>query len=195
MKRTHTLFLEKSIRPVGFCRCSYVILSRRAFSLVEVVIALSIVSFALIAILGILPLGIASLRDSNTDTTTSLVLPQVRGLILGEEHRAGQDFGPYYFDVSASFIGEETIPSDPNDKRTSYYRVDISMQQPKNQLNNSDLLACVAEISWPTDASGNVPKNAAGKAKNSQVHSFFMTPLTGTGWKNLDPQFEPKIEL
>jgi uncharacterized protein (TIGR02598 family) len=204
MKRTLSLFSQNSIRPAGFCQSTQAINTRLGFSLVEVVISLSIVSFALIAILGILPLGIASLRDSNTDTTTSLVLPQVRGLILGEDHSAGQTFGPYYFDASSSYIGIKTKPDDPNDNRTAYYRVDLLIDQPTaplrgKELVNSDVLVCVAEITWPADISGNVPQDSNGNARNSQIFSFFVTPLTGTGWQSLGSAptstFMPKVEL
>ncbi len=46
---------------------------RRAFSLIEVVLALGIVSFALVAILGLMSVGLDSSRDSIDDTAVALL--------------------------------------------------------------------------------------------------------------------------
>jgi uncharacterized protein (TIGR02598 family) len=48
-----------------------------AFSLVEVVLALGIISFAFIALLGMLPVGLKSLKSSQNDTITTLIVQKV----------------------------------------------------------------------------------------------------------------------
>jgi type II secretory pathway pseudopilin PulG len=51
--------------------------SRGAFSLVEVVLALGIVSFAVLLILGLLPIGLQSTRDSLDETEALNVISQI----------------------------------------------------------------------------------------------------------------------
>ena len=50
----------------------------RAFSLVEVVIALGVTSFVLLALLGTLPTGIKSVQDSMSDSAQANILQQIR---------------------------------------------------------------------------------------------------------------------
>lgn len=77
--------------------------SYRGFSLVEVVIALGIIAFALVAILGMFPVAIGASRDSRTDTRAAgiarLIYGQLRGqppdrasLTLNTNPAAGQAF-------------------------------------------------------------------------------------------------------
>jgi uncharacterized protein (TIGR02598 family) len=50
----------------------------RAFSLVEVVLALGVTSFVLMALLGTLPAGVKSVKDSMNDSARANILQQVR---------------------------------------------------------------------------------------------------------------------
>ena len=52
--------------------------SRRAFSLVEVVIALGVTSFAVLALIGTLPTGIKSVQDSSNESARANILQQIR---------------------------------------------------------------------------------------------------------------------
>jgi type II secretory pathway pseudopilin PulG len=47
--------------------------SENAFSLIEVVMALGIISFALVAILGLMPVGVQSAMDSQRETQVALI--------------------------------------------------------------------------------------------------------------------------
>src|SRR5450631_839993 len=53
--------------------------NRRAFSLVEVVIAIGIVGFAVLAIIGTLPIGLKSAQNAETMQATSNIANQLRG--------------------------------------------------------------------------------------------------------------------
>jgi type II secretory pathway pseudopilin PulG len=188
MKRTLTLLSQNSIRPAGVCQSAQAIKTRLGFSLVEVVISLSIVSFALIAILGLLPVGLNALKESATQTTTSLLLPQIRQILVGEEHAPKAFANPYYFDVSSKYLGQ-------NPSSESYFRVEMKLGKPTDVPTDTNLLVAVAFISWPTDEIGEVPTDQNGDPVNSQIFSFYVTPMTGKGWQILDPTFKPKIEL
>ena len=50
-----------------------------AFTLIEVVMAMAVVSFALLAITGLLPVGLQTMRDSQNDQALGTIANQVRG--------------------------------------------------------------------------------------------------------------------
>lgn len=149
------------------------------FSLVEVVIALGIVSFALIAIVGLIPVGLSSLKDSVTDTTVSLLVTNVREAIVGQPFKAGP-LPALYYDASARFLGQAT-------NTDSYFRVDIALAQPYQSIPNSPLMIANVKVSWPVGS----PENDGRTYRTS----FFVTPVTGSGWQSIDTDFEPTIGL
>jgi uncharacterized protein (TIGR02598 family) len=51
--------------------------SNRGFSLVEVTLSLSLVSFAFVAVLGLLPTGLTTLRDSMNQTVEAQILQSI----------------------------------------------------------------------------------------------------------------------
>jgi uncharacterized protein (TIGR02598 family) len=53
------------------------LLSRRAFSLVEVTLAMGIISFAMITMLGLIPSGLVSLRHAIDTTTESQIVQKI----------------------------------------------------------------------------------------------------------------------
>ncbi len=53
-------------------------MSRQAFSLVEVVIAMGVTSFAVLALIGTLPTGIKSVQDSSNETARANILQEIR---------------------------------------------------------------------------------------------------------------------
>jgi len=54
----------------------------QGFSLIEVVIALGIVSFAVSAILGLIPTGLNTLKDSNAETVRAQIVRSIAGSAL-----------------------------------------------------------------------------------------------------------------
>ncbi len=52
-------------------------LGKRAFSLVEVVLALGVVSFAIVAILGVIPVGLNSGRSSQSETRAAQIAQDI----------------------------------------------------------------------------------------------------------------------
>jgi type II secretory pathway pseudopilin PulG len=66
-------FFSTESRLDRFCRSH----RRRAFSLVEVVLALSVATFAILVIVALLPIGIKSTKDSLDETGALNVLSQV----------------------------------------------------------------------------------------------------------------------
>ena len=151
-----------------------------AFSLVEVVIALGLVSFALIAILGLILVGMSSLKESVADTSTSLLALNVRETLVGKRCEAGA-LGPFYYDASTRYQAESPDAD-------SFYRVDVTLAPPSPAIPDTKMLVASVVITWPTGPTGEQG------AQRFQT-SFFVTPVTGAGWKSLDAAFVPKIGL
>ena len=55
---------------------------RSAFSLVEVVMAIGIISFALVAVIGMIPVGLSTMRDAMDDNTAAQIANQITGEVL-----------------------------------------------------------------------------------------------------------------
>ncbi len=73
--------------------------SRSAFTLIEVAISLGIFSFAFIAILGVVPSGLRSMRDSIDATAGARILQGVEADLRGKGAAAADTI---YFDESGS---------------------------------------------------------------------------------------------
>lgn len=77
-----------------FCRkrnsrayCSRAILASGAFSLIEVTIALGILAFALVGIMGLMPVGLRTMGDAIDDGTSSLIARR----LVGEARQSSLD--------------------------------------------------------------------------------------------------------
>jgi len=121
------------------------IASRTGFSLVEVTLAIGIVGFALLAILGLIPVGLKSGRDSIDATRTSLIaqnaINRMRAALSSNDPTYTQRyFGPdsagvasfFFYDSQGVATGELLRVQAPNDqpqfyqnvaKPTDFYRV------------------------------------------------------------------------
>jgi len=151
------------------------------FSLVEVVLALGVVAFALIAVMSLIPVGLGALKDSMASTTNSLLLSNVRSTLVGQSCVVG-DLGPYFYDADAKYLGTTLGPE-------SFYKVQVKLAQPYLAVTNSNLLVATVKITWPANNSGNSTGN------NLFQTSYLVSPLTGPEWPVLDPTYKPKIDL
>lgn len=105
---------------------------RRAFSIIEVVIALGLVAFCLVAIMGLLPLGLRSVRESNEQagaanaiahiaeairgSTSSVATPGTfNGVIAGQPFTYSLGGGPQTLDLRLS--GNGAVAGSPTDER------------------------------------------------------------------------------
>ena len=91
--------------------------STNGFSLVEVSVALGIVAFALIAILGLVPVGMKSARDAENDTRSSLIAQdaynRIRAKMTINNDPSSPNFFTSYPSGQASFFyySDAGIPS------------------------------------------------------------------------------------
>lgn len=74
---------------------------RSGFSLAEVAIAMGIVTFSLVAVLGLLPIGLSSFREANEATIESQIISQISSEVALMPFSKIPEYaaaGPYYFD-------------------------------------------------------------------------------------------------
>src|SRR4051794_32386034 len=70
--------------------------AKSAFSLVEVVLALGICSFAMIAIVGMIPMGLTTFRSAMNTTAQSQIVQRIAGDLLLSEYQ-NLDSKVYYY--------------------------------------------------------------------------------------------------
>jgi len=66
--------------------------TRGAFSLIEVTMALGLVSFSMLSILGLLPVGLKTFRDSKVETAMGGIQRQLRAEVLSEPFSSLETF-------------------------------------------------------------------------------------------------------
>lgn len=92
---------------------------RNAFSLVEVTLALGLVSFAFVAILGLLPTGLTSLRDSMNQTVEAQILRSISSQCVVS------DFN--HLSTNGLYFNDEGLPSTAS---SSFFSVKVTTNAP-----------------------------------------------------------------
>ena len=152
---------------------------RLAFSLIEVVLALGIVSFALVAILGLLSVGLDSSRDSIDDTAVTL---------LGQDiyNRVRTDVAKLYYQTSASsstsfsqsyyYDRDGRYVSDPANTAIFYhaYASVAPLNSPPPNLaptatspkfpDDYPLLGAAVAVRWPVTTTSATPPTSKAKS-------------------------------
>ena len=84
--------------------------SRRGFSLIEVTVALGILSFAMVGIIGLMPVGLGTMRDAIDESTTSLIARRLIGEYQQNAISAitGGTFPVRWFDVEGQEVPTES---------------------------------------------------------------------------------------
>ncbi len=91
--------------------------STRAFSLIEVVLALGLVSFAMMAVVGTLPVGLRSSQQSRTQIATANIARQIQGELqqISFSSSTSDKFSmanlkdtPFYFSQDGTRLDEST---------------------------------------------------------------------------------------
>jgi uncharacterized protein (TIGR02598 family) len=81
----------------------------RAFSLIEIAIALGIVAFALIPVLGVMPIGLTTLRDTvDTQVTAQIAQTIVNQAEQADYNSLASTTTPYYFDEQGDLLNNST---------------------------------------------------------------------------------------
>jgi len=91
----------------------------KAFSLVEVAIALGLVTFAVVSVIGLLPVGLSTMRDAMTQTVSTQIVREISAELLLTPFQQINDYinqSPIFFDVQ----GKRASSAD------AYYKVQLS---------------------------------------------------------------------
>ena len=138
--------------------------SSRASSLVEVVLALGIVAFALLAVVGMIPVGVQSSRDAVDLTRTSMVAQDaaMRLPTLAYTDGAPGATATWFYDQNGRWLNIDASLASPY--ADGFYRVDVARggmasypaytdpaaADPANAYSTR-LLAATVTVSWPLD--------------------------------------------
>ncbi len=155
--------------------------STRGFSLVEVTLALSLVTFCLIAIFSLLPTGLNAAKASAEEAGAAALLSQIALQIRAAKTNAGGQFvmgdpiaGSFGYGSSQTFTNSYSLAGTPGSSSPRYV-ARIQLQAPANALSAGTALISLA---WP--AAGPVSWNAAqtnwANARGSLSAKLFFVP-------------------
>lgn len=143
--------------------------SRKAFSLVEVAIAMGLITFCMVAMLGLLPVGLSTFRAAMEATIESQIVNQIASDAALMPFSKLSDFAggsPYYFNEEGSPVQKENEAT---------YWANLSLQTPNypdKPAGIGDDLANL-QVKITTARNRNVP---------NKVHNLFVArseaPLT-----------------
>ena len=148
--------------------------NRAGFSLVEVTLAIGVVAFALIAILGLIPVAQDSARQAVNDTKTSLIGQDVFVRVRSSLNSASTFANPstvfpnppvgpsYYYTNEGTFFSDAANLSatlnaaNLNGEPLPNYAVTVvvgaAFANPVPNVNNTHLKPVVVKIGWPLDS-------------------------------------------
>lgn len=130
------------------------VVQSRAFSLVEVVISLAVISFALLTLLGLFGVGMASGRKSGEDTSLASISWQVLTDLQSQTNFkaaaiASSASTNYIFDYTGQPTNAETRP---------YFACQVTARNPSasevtatGQSLDSGLVMATLTITWPSN--------------------------------------------
>jgi uncharacterized protein (TIGR02598 family) len=130
---------------------------RHGFSLVEVVLALGLVGFALLAILGMVPVGLKSAGQSMDATRTSMVSADAESRVRASV--SATDFTSSTARTLTSYYSKDGILV--SSFVTGFYRVDATIQpswaNPPVNVDQTYLRPVTAIVRWPIDTTTGNP--------------------------------------
>ncbi len=130
----------------------------RAFTLVEVVMALAIFSFAIIALVGLMSAGLRNGRESGADLALGLMTQTVASTLHGDsfgpvqlDPRFGNDSPDFFFDSDGKLIVDGSGVPASSPSAQGLYACTVKRSAPAN-LNTTNTVLLRMEFSWPLTA-------------------------------------------
>jgi len=167
---------------------------RAAFTLVEIVLVIGVISFALVAIIGVLPAGMNASKEATNQTVVSLILEDVHNRLQLQPLTPGlAAFSPAYFDDRGVYIITTANSASSGGLANAYYRADITIGSWNNApANTSSLRPVTVALSWPVNPGTG---NAIGPKNPQATAAFGVTSLAGPAWQAVDSTYVPKVEF
>ena len=131
-------------------------LASAAFSLVEVTLAIGVAAFCLIAVFGLIPIGVQTNRNATSQTAVTNIIASVIADMRATTSPTSPQYGITFGTAKTLFFdgaGQFTIALDAN----SRYRVSITFPSSPAGLSYADVKA-----TWPAAATS---ANASGSAE------------------------------
>jgi len=120
---------------------------RNAFSLVEVSIALAVVSIALLSVMGLMPVGLSTMREAMDQTAEAQILRRISGeaaLVPFDRLDTFASAGPYFFAQDGTLQGMQGV-----DTRYAVSLQRLTASYPGSS-NATDLSASIATFQLAT---------------------------------------------
>ncbi|MHA3774099.1 hypothetical protein ACXR0O_21430 [Verrucomicrobiota bacterium sgz303538] len=163
-----------------------------AFTLTEIVLCLGIIATAMVALIGLLPVGVDSSREATNHTIVASILEDVHNRLEGEALKGDEaSFSPAFYDEAGILI-----PADASEEDLArrLYRAEVrigSWEKPPE--NTSSLRPVTVRLYWPVNAAtGEPPGN---RSTPQTVVTYAVTALTGPDWQAIDKRYVPKVEF
>lgn len=146
-------------------------MKRAGFSMVEVVMALGIVSFALVSIFGLLSVGLQANKQSGSDTVVASMTAQVTSRIQsGKDSVAAGATANYFFDNQGRLQTDSSDQPLTAATASSLYQCQVSGRLPNSSSEvpdlGSHLIFYKLDFSWPTTIS-----NPAKRSSHEVLHA------------------------
>ncbi|MFV1994073.1 MAG: prepilin-type N-terminal cleavage/methylation domain-containing protein [Verrucomicrobiales bacterium] len=181
--------------------------SATGFTLVEVVLALALLGTALVAVLGIIPVGLEASRSAELHTLRAHIMEDVRDRIRGRPLRAGElEGGPIFYnregisvpnplgtgsEAASSENASAAVVGDPY--HDPQYRVDVEVVVLDSPIEHAaDLMAVKVRLSWPIDPRTGL---SLARVSGSVAFCYYVNAMTGPSWEKVDPNFTPRIDF
>lgn len=112
-ERNGTEFVNQNLYPVHLVKRP-----EQAFTMIEIAIAMGVIGFALVAIIGVLPIGLSSQKDNREETTISQDAPYFLNAIRNGEIRTNAS-------VFANSVESITISNIYTQNAVTYYNTNL----------------------------------------------------------------------
>ncbi len=128
------------------------------FSLVEIVLAIGITSFALIATLGLLPVGLNTLRESSTQTAVANISQYIRGELQQISFNPATSFNVQNLNSTTYYFTRDGVKTDANG---GYYLAKFDLTNGSvggNTFDSTSAQNIKVTLSYPATASAAARK-------------------------------------
>ena len=138
---------------------------KRGFSLVEMVLALGVVSFVLVSIFGLLSMSMRDQRDSGQKTLLALMTQTVASYLHQEGFAAvnadttmiSTAIAPqFYFDAQGRLATDSTGKPVTTASASNYYSCTVTRRTPTLPVATANMVYLRLQFQWPVSAAASV---------------------------------------
>jgi|GEM_PF-2181610 len=157
--------------------------SALGFTLIEVMVALTVVTMGIVAVLGLIPVGLKSARDAKDNTQAATIVQDVFASVRSSFMTYPTNTPPtlsssvYLDTITGSTVLSNTALFDITGSQTnavgpdSYYRIDLTYQQP-DSVSGLPLYRVTAVVTWPVHTSGVTASSLPGNTFVTEVAQY-----------------------